>query len=194
MSRAGLSTQVVIDAAAVMLEEESEQGLSITLLAQRLGVRPPSLYKHVDGMSGLRRGIMLGAKGDLAGVLGQAAIGKARDDAVHGTAVAYREWAKAHPAQYAMTMRAPVPGDSDDEEISGTLVSILYRIVSGYRIDGEEDLVDATRYLRSALHGFVDLETTGAFQLPRDVERSFARVIDSITTSLTNWTPGSAAR
>lgn len=188
MARAGLTTRAVTEAAARVLDDQGEEGLSIASLADGLGVRPPSLYKHIDGMSGLRRGIMLRAKADLAGTLGQAAIGKARGDAVRSVALAYRKWAKAHPGQYPLTMRAPVPADEEDREVSTTLVSVLYRIVAGYLIEGEDDLIDAIRYLRSALHGFVDLETTGAFELPRDLERSFARVTDSITTSLTAWT------
>lgn len=186
MPRAGLSAESVIEAAAEILDEQSDTGLSIAALAHRLGVKPPSLYKHVDGMPGLRRGIMLRAKADLAATLGQAAIGKARDDAIHEVGHAYRAWARQHPAQYPLTMRAPVAGDIADEEVSQTLVTLLYTVLGGYRIEGD-GLVDATRYLRAALHGFVDLETSGAFQLPRDRDRSFARLIDSITTALTHW-------
>lgn len=58
-----------------MIDEEVEKVLSMASLAHRLGVKPPSLYKNVDGMSGIHRGIMLRAKADLAQVLGQAAIG-----------------------------------------------------------------------------------------------------------------------
>lgn len=186
MAKVGLSTEVVIDAAARMLDEQAGDGLNLASLAGRLGVRPPSLYKHVDGMSGLRRGIALRAKADFARQLGPAAVGKARDDAVRSLARAYRSWAKVHPGQYPLAMRTPTPGDDEDEAVSATLVDVLYTIVSGYGIDGS-DLVDATRFLRSAIHGFVDLETTGAFGLPHDVEHSFDRVIDSITTALTNW-------
>lgn len=187
MPRAGLSSRAVIESAARVLDEQGEEGLSIALLAERLGVRPPSLYKHVDGMAGIRRGVTLRAKADLATALGNATIGMARDDAVRGLALAYRRWAKVHPGQYPLTIRAPIPGDTDDEEVSQTLVNVLYRVLSGYRIDAEDDLVDATRHLRSALHGFVDLETSGAFQLSRGVEQSFAGVIDSLTTWLTSW-------
>ena len=170
-----------------MLDEQPNEALNIASLADHLGVRPPSLYKHVEGMPGLRRAIMLRAKTELAEILGRAAIGKARDDAVRSIALTYRQWAKAHPGQYPLTMRAATPGDHEDEKVSSTLVNVLYTISSGYRIDSEDDLIDAARFLRSALHGFVDLETSGAFQLPRDLERSFARVIDSITTSLNRW-------
>lgn len=187
MPRAGLSTQTVVGAAARMLDEQSHEALNIASLAEHLGVKPPSLYKHVEGMPGLRRAVMLRAKAELAEALGQAAIGKARDDAVRSTALTYRKWAKAHPGQYPLTMRAATAGDHEDEKVSSALVNILYTIASGYRIDDEDDLVDAARFLRSVLHGFVDLETSAAFQLPRDLERSFTRVIDSITASLNGW-------
>lgn len=186
MPRAGLTSETVIDAGAGLLDEQGETGLSIAALADRLGVKAPSLYKHIDGMSGLRRGIMLRAKADLAATLGHAAIGRARDDALRSMALAYRGWAANHPAQYPMTMRAPVPADTDDEAVSATLVNLLATVVSGYRIEGDE-LIDAIRYVRSALHGFVDLETAGAFRLPRDLDRSFTQLIDSVTTSLKNW-------
>ncbi|TCP41215.1 TetR family transcriptional regulator [Tamaricihabitans halophyticus] len=186
MPRAGLSTRAVIESAAKMLDQQPGKELGIAAVAEHLGVRPPSLYKHIEGATGLRRGIMLHAKAELATVLGEAAIGKAREEAVHGISIAYRQWAKTHPGQYPLTMRAPAPGDKDDEEVSATLVNVLYTILAGYRLDGD-DLIDATRFLRSSLHGFVDLETTNAFQLPRNLDRSFTRLIMSITTSLNDW-------
>lgn len=186
MPKAGLTAQTVIEAAAEMLDERPGGELGIGALAERLGVKPPSLYKHVEGTVGLRRGIMLRAKADLAAAFGKAGIGKAREEAVHSIALVYRRWAKEHPGQYPLTMRAPSPGDKDDEEVSAALVNVLYTALSGYRLDGD-DLIDAVRFLRSSLHGFVDLETTSAFQLPRDLDRSYARLINSITRSLNTW-------
>lgn len=186
MPRAGLNTRTVVETAAEMLDRQPGEELSIAAVAESLGVRPPSLYKHVDGAAGLRRGVMLRAKADLAAVLGGAAIGKARAEAIAEVSVAYRGWAKTHPGQYRLSMRAPVPGDDEDEDVSATLVDVLYTILSGYRLDGD-DLIDATRFLRSALHGFVDLETTGAFRLPRDLDRSFAQLVESMTAALDDW-------
>lgn len=186
MPRAGLTTETVIDVAAQMLDEEGDQALSTVSLANRLGVKPPSLYKHIDGMSGIRRGIMIRAKADLAQVLGQAAIGTAGVEAVQRSANAYRAWAKAHPGQYSLTTRAPVPGDTEDHEVSSTLVNTLYTILSAYRLQ-DDDLIDAARFLRSTLHGFVDLERTEAFKLQRDIDLSFTRAIENVTNALAHW-------
>lgn len=47
MPRAGLSSANVVAAAAGLVNEVGLQGLTMGLLAQRLGIRAPSLYKHV---------------------------------------------------------------------------------------------------------------------------------------------------
>ncbi|PWC06457.1 TetR/AcrR family transcriptional regulator [Mycetocola zhujimingii] len=187
MPRAGLDEATVIDRAAQILDDPAADGLNLAVLAESLGVRAPSLYKHVDGMPGLYRGITLRAKTDLARALGQAAIGRSRDDAIRALSLAYRKWAVEHPGQYPLTVRsAPASEDPEDSRVSSVLVEVIYDVLAGYDLRGD-DAVDATRFLRSALHGFVDLETRGGFQLPVDRERSFARLIESVVTALATW-------
>lgn len=183
MPRAGLTTSTVVDAAARMLDERPGDALNLATLAESLGVKAPSLYKHVDGVDGLRRRIMLRAKTEFADALTDAAVGTSGADALRACATAYRRWAEAHPGQYALTVRAPLAGDVDDEEVSERLASIVFRVVAGFGVDGD-DLVDAVRFVRAALHGFVDLETGGAFELPTATERSFDRMVASVAGAL----------
>lgn len=186
MSRPGLTRTLVVERAALLLDDPSLGGLSLAVLAESLGVRPPSLYKHIDGMPGLQRDIMLRAKANLAHALGQSAIGRSRDDAIRALALAYRRWALDHPGQYPMTVRAPIAGDNDDAKVSSSISDVVFNVLRGYGLRGDE-AVDAVRFLRSSLHGFVDLETRGAFELPVDLERSFARLTESIMAALGTW-------
>jgi hypothetical protein len=163
------------------------EGLTLAALADSLGVRIPSLYKHVDGMPAIQRGIRLVGKTGLGNALAQAAIGKSRDDAITAMAIAYRAWALEHPGQYPMTMGAPKPGDEQDLDASKALVRVIYEVLAGYDIRGD-DAVDATRFLRASLHGFVALETSGAFEIPVDLERSFGRLVESVVTAIATWT------
>lgn len=187
MPRAGLDQAAVVKRAAQILDDTSSDGLNLAVLAESLGVRPPSLYKHIDGMPGLQRGIMLRAKSNLSHHLGHAAIGRSRDDAIRAMSIAYRRWALEHPGQYPLTMHAPIRDDEEDQEVSSPIADVVFNVLAGYDLHGA-DAVDATRFLRSALHGFVSLETTGAFELPIDLERSFARLVDSVVTALSTWT------
>ncbi|EAR24710.1 putative transcriptional regulator [marine actinobacterium PHSC20C1] len=186
MPRAGLSTAAVVERAAQLLDEQGSESVSLADLAASFGVKIPSLYKHVDGVRGLQRGIMLSAKSDLTAVMEQAAVGRARDDAIRGMAVAYRNWALRHPGQYPLTVRAPVQDDADDVAVSTAIVAVVFTVLSGYGLR-DDDAVDATRFLRSALHGFVSLETGGAFELPVDRERSFSKLVESVVTALAAW-------
>ena len=186
MPRAGLSTDAVVERAAQILDQRTAEGLSLANLAESFGVRIPSLYKHIDGMPSLRRSIMIRAKSSLAQTMGHVAVGRSRDEAITAMSLAYRRWALEHPAQYPLTMHAPVAGDDEDLTASYTILGVVLDVLAGYDLH-DDDAVDATRFLRSALHGFVALETSGAFELPVDLERSFTRLVESVVTALATW-------
>ena len=65
----------MIDEAEQMADEVGLSHLTLAALADRLGVRYPSLYKHVDGMDGLQRGIAIRTKNELAAILARATVG-----------------------------------------------------------------------------------------------------------------------
>nr|WP_256431856.1 TetR-like C-terminal domain-containing protein [Frigoribacterium sp. CFBP 13707] len=115
-----------------------------------------------------------------------AVVGRSGDDAVAALADAYRRWALTHPGQYPLTVRAPREGDADDLAVSERATSVVYTALDGYGLDGD-DAVDATRFLRAALHGFVSLETSGAFALPVDLERSWRRAVQHVVAALAAW-------
>ncbi|WP_111720711.1 TetR/AcrR family transcriptional regulator [Homoserinimonas sp. OAct 916] len=186
MARAALNGETVIAEAARLVDALGPTSLTLAVLADSLGVKIPSIYKHVDGMPGLQRGIMLNAKRELAHALRRAAVGASRDDAIEAICVTYRKWALAHPGQYPAVVHAPVPGDDADEQVSRELIEILFKVLAGYDLH-EDVAVDAARYFRSAIHGFVSLETSGGFELPNDLDRSFARIIDNLAAAFAAW-------
>lgn len=183
MARAGLSEDRVVSEAERIADEVGLPQLTLAALAQSLGVRQPSLYKHIDGMDSLQRGIAVRAKAELAGTLGRAAVGQARGDAIRAIAHAYRRWALEHPGRYTAVTRAPTSGDTEDEAASNAVVAVVLDVLSGYHLTGDS-AIDATRTLRSAIHGFVSLETNGGFGMPVSIDHSFEYLIDSLVAAL----------
>lgn len=169
-----------------MADEAGLARLTLAGLAGRLGVRQPSLYKHIAGIGGLHRSIAVGARQELAGILARAAAGRARDDAIMATARAYRAWALLHPGRYAAMQRAPAAGDPEDEAASRAVIQVILDVLAGFGLR-DDDAIDAVRGLRSALHGFVALETGGGFGLPADVDRSFGRLVRGLTRAFSGW-------
>ena len=174
----------MIDEAEQMADEVGLSHLTLAALADRLGVRYPSLYKHVDGMDGLQRSIALRAKNELAGTLARATVGRARGDAIVSMSHAYRNWALQHPGRYAAAQRVPAPGDTEAQAADWAAVEIIGDVLAGYNLQ-DDDAIDATRVLRAALHGFVTLETT--FVHPANIDRSFDRLVQGLATALSSW-------
>jgi AcrR family transcriptional regulator len=190
MPRAGLTADRVVAEAEQMADEDGLGQLSLTALAGRLGVRQPSIYKHIDSLAGLRRSISIRAKAELGDVLARAAVGRSGADAIHSMSHAYRAWALLHPGRYQAAQVAPAPGDADDEAVSLAVVRICADVLAAYHLHGD-DAIDAIRALRSTLHGFIALESSGAFGLPVDIDRSFEHLVRGMITAFASWTgPG----
>ncbi len=182
MARAGLSHDVVVTRAAAIVDEIGWERLTLAVVAERLGVRLPSLYKHIASLDGLRRDLAVLATRELADALGAAAVGRASTDALHAAAEAYRNFALAHPGRYAATVRAPAPDDIEHAEAVDAVLRVVFSVLAGYGLAGD-DAIDAVRALRAGLHGFVTLEAGGGFAMPRDVERSYHRLIEAFDAS-----------
>ena len=186
MPRAGLNTDRVVAEAAELADEVGLDQLTLAALAARLGVRQPSLYKHVASLDALQRLISMRGKAELADVLGRAAIGRARDDALVAMAHAWRAWALDHPGRYQAAERGAAPGDAEHEAVARRTVQVMAAVMDGYGLHGD-DAIDAIRAFRAALHGFVSLEANDGFALPVSVDRSFDRLVHALVRALSSW-------
>jgi AcrR family transcriptional regulator len=175
-----------VAAAAELADETGWERLTLAALAARLGVRLPSLYKHIDSLDGLRRDVAVLAVTELGAAMSAAAVGRAGGEAVRAVADAYRDYGTAHPGRYAATVRAPAADDAAHTAAAESVLRVVLAVLAGYGLTGD-DAVDATRALRAALHGFVTLETGGGFGMPVDVDRSYARLIDGFDATLCRW-------
>jgi AcrR family transcriptional regulator len=180
MPRAGLDANAVIDAAAELADAEGLDGLTLARLAERLHVRSPSLYAHVDGLADLRRRVAIRGVRDLADALSAAAVGRAGVDALAAIAHTYRAYAREHPGTYAALQRS---SDVVDEVATRQVVDVVLAVLRGYGLDGD-DAIHATRIVRSALHGFVTLEADDGFGIPVDLDESFGRLITTLDGGL----------
>lgn len=179
MPRAGLDAEAVVWAAAELADAEGLDAVTLAGLAQRLGIRPPSLYSHIRGLDDLRWRIgALGAR-ELAARLGGEAAGRSGRDALESVAAAYRAYAREHPGRYAALQR-PGPGGSEDAQ---AVVDVVTAVLRGYGLEGDA-AIHAVRTIRSALHGFVSLETEGGFGMPLSIDESFDRTVSVLHRGL----------
>jgi AcrR family transcriptional regulator len=190
--RAGLTPRLVVEAALAIVDESGVDALTLTRVADRTGVAPPSLYKHVPGLPALRRLVRLRVLAEFDEAIRAATLGRAGEEALRALAIAYRGYLQAHPHRYPFLEAAPEPGDAEDQAVAARVVEVPFAALRGYGLTGSA-AVHATRCLRAAIHGFTRLEATGGFGLPEDIETTFAHLLDMVTRSVSVMSPRSTA-
>lgn len=170
--RAGLDKAAVLEDAIQLIDEEGLEQLSLGRLAERLGVRVPSLYNHIAGLSGLRRDLSVYCLRELYGHLARSVMGKARSEAIFALADAFRNYARQAPGRYALTLQAPAADDDEWRELGQQSVDVAVAVLAPYGMS-EETTIHAIRSLRSIVQGFISLEMADAFAMPIDLDASF---------------------
>jgi AcrR family transcriptional regulator len=181
--RAGLTPERVTQAAADLADEAGWVRFTLADLAERLGVRQPSLYKHVDSLDALRRRVATLAVTEMGEDLMRAAAGRSGRDALLAIAIAYRDYAHQRPGRYAVSVVAPAEGDEAHIAAGAAVIDALLAVLRGYDLR-DEDAIHAIRELRAVMHGFVSLEAAGAFAMPVDLDESYRRMILSVEAGL----------
>jgi AcrR family transcriptional regulator len=187
--RRGLSRAVVVDTAAAQADRDGFDGLTLGAVAAELRVRPPSLYNHVSGLDGLRRDLALRGVSELGERIRDAAVGRAGTDALTALAGAYRAYARERPGLYRALQRAPDAGDSELAAAAVRLLQPVLAVLAGFGLDGDA-AIHAARSLRSAMHGFVELERLGGFGLDVDLDASYDWMIATFSAGMHGYDSG----
>jgi AcrR family transcriptional regulator len=182
--RAGLTPELVTQAGAELVDEIGFDHLSMSLLADRLGVKTPSLYKHVTSQGDLAHRIGVLAMVEFGDALGLAIQGRAGSEALAEGARAMRRYVLEHPGRYAAGNLARSTGPEDPLGAATSRVMATWAaMLRSYHLDADQE-IHAMRMLRSILHGFATLESTGGFQVDAPVDASFAWTISFLDHGL----------
>jgi AcrR family transcriptional regulator len=179
----GLEISYIIEAAGEIADQYGVQEVTLSNLAKKLGIRPPSLYNHFDGLTGLRKKLAIHGMEKLYKVMADAAIGVSGTEAVLSVSLAYVNFARKHPGIYEATLLAPDPEDVDVQQAGEKIVDLSVRILQAYHLEGESAL-HAVRGLRSILHGFSSLEQKGGFKIALDLDESLMVIIKAFLAGI----------
>ena len=159
-------TTEIVEAALRLLEAEGPAAVTMRRVAAELGIRGPSLYKHVDDKEmiiGLLQRHALRQFGAAVTAAGR------RPRAV---AAAYRTWALDHPHLYELATRRPLRRDitAGAEAFAGAPLAEV--------VGGDPDRV---RAFLGLAHGLVDLELNGHFGPDVDLDGAWRVAVDALT-------------
>jgi AcrR family transcriptional regulator len=181
------SLDEIIQAGRDILETEGITRLTMQAVADRVGVRPPSLYKRVrsrDDLVGLIAEATVRDLGERLGRVGTSADPR-RD--VAELARAFRAFAHARPAGYQLIF-APGPDIARPSLDSLTRATAPVMRVAA-NLAGEQHVLEAARTITAWANGFISMELAGAFKLGGDIDRAYEFGIACLTDALGGQPP-----
>jgi AcrR family transcriptional regulator len=185
MPRVGLNTAAVVASGAGLADESGIGSVSLAALAERLGVKAPALYKHVDGVGDLQHRIATLAMTELGDSVRDALQGKSGLDAIGAIFRALQSYITEHPGRYAATTGTQFRGDDDPLLVAAArVIDSIRAVLSGYGIQPDE-LDHAVRMLRCMIHGYALLQVANGFQWSNDPDESVAWMIRFVDAGLT---------
>jgi AcrR family transcriptional regulator len=152
----------VAEEARRLLEEEGPQALTMRRLAERLGIRAPTLYKHLPDKAAVEAAIIATGLEEAARAF-QAAVDGA-DDPLPALAAAYRRFALAHPHLYRLVSNGPLPRHRLPSGLEDRAAAPILR-VAGTRA--------RARALWAFAHGMVMLELDRRFPPDADLDAAW---------------------
>jgi AcrR family transcriptional regulator len=174
--RPGLDRRVLVGEAAALADAHGLESVTLANLAERLNVRVPSLYNHIESADELQHQLSLFGLQALGDAISRAAMGKNGAAGLLAIANAYRAFAKEHPGLYLATLRAPRPNDDAMQAIGGSMLDVVGAVMAPFQLAGDP-LIHAMRGFRSVVHGFVSLEAAGGFGYEQSTDESFEFIV-----------------
>lgn len=182
-ARRRLDRAQVLEAARALSDASGVATLSIKELADKLGIRPPSVYAHFAGLPELRRELALWSYRAISAQMSQAAVGMAGAEALLAMGHAYLEFIRASPGLYSAIIPAPDPADEELWTAGRAWLAPFERVLATLGLEAD-DSVHVLRGIRSIVHGFGMLETHGSFLTPVDRDTSFRRVLTTFVEGI----------
>lgn len=180
VTRAALTT-----AARTIAEHEGLDAVTISAVAAAVGVRPPSLYKHVGHRHDLLRLIADDAAReldeDIATMVGSSS-GADPVASVAAIARAFRAFSARSPRAASLLFSGVA---LSAEPQSDGMIALTHTLLDAVRATTPGDPLPAARTLTAWAHGFCTMEQASAFQLGGDVDEAFEFGLATLVKALT---------
>lgn len=164
------SLDAIVAAGRDILEFGGTVGLTMHAVAERVGVKAPSLYKRVKDRGAMQCLVADATVDDLASRLDVV-------DGLPALARTFRAFAHERPEGFRLIFS----GAASLDAIARASAPVLR---AAGELAGEDDALAAARLVTAWATGFVTMELAGAFQLGGDVDRAFEFGLDRLSRAL----------
>jgi AcrR family transcriptional regulator len=157
-------------AAQALIDAEGVDSLSMRALADRVGIRAPSIYKHFESKEALEAAVMSAVFEEQA--IHYEAVVEDSDQPLLALADAYRDYARRHPHLYRLVTERPLNRPALVEGVEARFVRQLIRAA------GEDR--DLARAFWAFAHGMTILELNSRFPPDADLDAAWRSGVEAL--------------
>lgn len=154
----------IVAAAREILAASGPGAFTMRAVAERIGIRAPSLYKHFADKEALEVALVAEGLAEQADVF-EAAVGSG-GDRIGALGRAYRDWALAHAHLYRLMTDKPLPRTQLPPGLEARAARPLVEATGGD--------VDLARAAWGLAHGLTSLELAARFPSDADIDAAWA--------------------
>jgi AcrR family transcriptional regulator len=155
----------IVGAARELLEREGPDAVTMRRVAEQLGIRAPSLYKHLPDKRALEAALISAGFEELAAAF------EATSGSLRAIGRAYRTWARAHPHLYRLMTDRPLPRSLLAPGVEDRAAQPVVDAVGGD--------ADRARAAWAFAHGMAILELNDRFPPDADLDAAWRRGLDA---------------
>jgi AcrR family transcriptional regulator len=160
----------IVTVAGRLLDAQGPDAVTMRAIAAEMGIRAPSLYKHVADKRELEVALIADALVETAEVHAAAVAGST--DPLADLAAAYRAWALAHPHRYRLMTERPLPRADLPDGLEAQAAAPVIAACGGDP--------DRARAAWAFAHGMVMLELADRFPPDADLAAAWATGIAAL--------------
>ena len=155
----------IVDAAEALLDEEGPEALTMRRLADRLGIKAASIYKHLAGKDELEAELISRGFEDQMDAFERALAAAPRGRELEAVAAAYRAFARERPHRYRLMTERELRRDLLRPGVEDRAAAPLIGIFGGDR--------DRARAAWAFAHGMTIIELDRRFPEDADLDAAW---------------------
>jgi AcrR family transcriptional regulator len=160
-------------AAQELIDADGVDALSMRALADRVGIRAPSIYKHFENKEAVEAAVISAVFEEVA--IDNEAVIEGSDRPLFALADAYREYARRHPHLYRLVTERPLNRAALAEGVEQRAVLTMVRAAGDDR--------DLARAFWAFAHGMTILELNGRFPADADLDAAWRSGVEALVAA-----------
>ena len=174
-----ISKSEVIATASKIADENGLHNVSLKIVAERLKIKTPSLYNHIENLDDLLREVAHQGMRTMNERMEKIAIGKSGKTAIKAVSIEYLNFRIEHPGVYETIQWATWNGSETTMQIFGNYLSLLKTLILSCGTE-DEQVEDILNILTGVIHGYTTLQLRYAFDNPEEVQTNLAKALDVV--------------